>query len=82
MGEVVMDKYNLALESIIKEGAIVNTLSDEEKNKWVSSLPNIAGRWADSAEKRGFPAREILQTYMNAIRENGESPLKNWDKIN
>tara|TARA_B100001250_G_scaffold165213_1_gene142225 strand:+ start:12318 stop:13379 length:1062 start_codon:yes stop_codon:yes gene_type:complete len=82
MGEVVTDRYNFALDSLIKEGAIVNTLSAEEKNKWVSSLPNIAGRWADSAEKRGFPAREILQTYMNAVRESGETPLKNWDKLN
>ncbi|OUU79140.1 MAG: hypothetical protein CBC38_05190 [Gammaproteobacteria bacterium TMED78] len=82
MGEVVNDRYEIALESLVKEGAIITELSPKEKEKWVFALPNIAGRWADSAEKRGFPAREILEIYMEAVRENGETPLINWDKIN
>ncbi len=44
-------------------------------------MPNIAGQWADATEKRGYPARAVLQLYMDAIQERGGAPLRDWDRL-
>jgi hypothetical protein len=62
------------------EGAVVAELPLEEKRRWLDGLPNIALEWAEATEERGFPALEALRDYMNAIRERGAQPLRNWDE--
>ena len=64
------------------ENATVILLSEAEKKKWIDRLPNIAGRWAESAENRGHSARKTLTTYMDSFRARGGQPLRNWDLEN
>lgn len=73
-------RYDEGLERMREEGAIVTSLPVEEKGKWVALLPDIAARWADATEARGFPAREVLNAYMEGIRARGGQPLRDWDK--
>ena len=75
----VMQRYNYAISSMQQENATITTLSDAEKQKWINVLPDIAGRWAESAEKRGHPAKATLSTYMTSFRERGGQPLRDWD---
>ncbi|HEX6998265.1 MAG TPA: C4-dicarboxylate TRAP transporter substrate-binding protein [Gammaproteobacteria bacterium] len=75
----VIARYERGLETLRKEGAIISTLPIEEKRKWVAGLPNIARSWAEATEKRGIPAIEALERYMDAIRKRGATPLRNWD---
>ena len=75
----VMQRYHQALVSMQQEDATVVTLSDIEKQKWIDALPDIAGRWVQSAENRGHPARETLIAYMTAFRARGGQPLRDWD---
>lgn len=76
----VADRYERFLELMKSEGAIVTELPDEERRKWLDGLPNIAGSWAQATARRGIPAPEVLDIYMNAIRERGVTPLRNWDQ--
>ena len=80
MGETVVARYEQALAAVQDEGAIVVTLADDEKRRWITGLPDIAGRWVAAAEQRGHPAGELLRAYMNAFRERGGQPLRDWDR--
>jgi len=73
-------RYENGLAAMAADGAIVTELSEVEKTRWIEQLPNIAGRWADAAEARGYPAREVLEAYMNAIRAAGAQPRRQWDQ--
>jgi len=73
-------RYARGIASMQTEGAIVGELPLEEKRRWLDGMPNIAGHWADATERRGIPAREVLNAYMNAIRARGGRPLRDWDR--
>lgn len=78
----VMERYDQALVTVQKEGAVVTTFDPIEKQKWIDGLPDIGGLWAEATEKRGHPAREVLSAYMEAVRARGYRPLRNWDRPN
>jgi TRAP-type C4-dicarboxylate transport system substrate-binding protein len=77
----VLARYDNALQEMVADGAVVHTLSTEEKMKWLERMPNIAGQWADATERRGPPARKVLSAYMDAVRERGGQPLRDWDRL-
>jgi TRAP-type C4-dicarboxylate transport system substrate-binding protein len=79
MAAEVTQRYDRALAAMADEGAIVSTLSDIERRKWIDGLPDIAGRWAAAAERRGYPARAVLQAFMTEFRNRGGQPLRDWD---
>jgi hypothetical protein len=37
-------------------------------------------RWAEATEARGIPAGDVVRAYMNAVRERGGKPLRDWDR--
>lgn len=73
-------RYETGLAAMLTDGATVSVLPAAEKQRWIEALPNIAGRWADAAEARGYPAREILGIYMDALRARGVQPSRDWDR--
>ena len=50
---------------------------DVERWRSVATLLEAAGL---ATEERGIPAREILETYMDAVRRRGGTPLRDWDR--
>jgi len=74
-------RYRRALEQMQAEGAVVYELPLEERRRWLDGMPNIAGQWAAATEKRGYPANEVIRTYMEAVRERGGTPLRDWDRL-
>jgi len=79
MAAEVKERYDHALAAVQREGAVVTTLSEEEKHKWIDGLPDIAGRWVAAAESRGHPAQAVLSAFMSAFRARGGEPLRDWD---
>jgi TRAP-type C4-dicarboxylate transport system substrate-binding protein len=73
-------RYARGLATMQNEGAIVTPFPDEEKRKWLAGMPNIAMRWAQATEARGIPASAVVRAYMNAVRERGGQPLRDWDR--
>lgn len=48
----------------------------EERQRWASALPDLAGNWvADN----GATARAYLDHYMSTLRVLGADPLRDWD---
>jgi TRAP-type C4-dicarboxylate transport system substrate-binding protein len=75
-------RYERGLTAMQNDGATISTLPLEEKLKWLAGMPNIAMRWAEATERRGIPAGDVVRAYMNAIRERGGKPLRDWDRPN
>lgn len=80
VAEVTAATEAKALGKMIEDGAEVSDLSQAEKEKWIKILPNLAEEWAKDTEKRGFPAKKMLTSFMDAMRERGQKPLRDWDK--
>ncbi len=55
-------------------------LPREEQEKWANAMPNIAKEWAEGVEKEGLPGTKALAAYMDSLRKQGESPVRDWDK--
>ena len=80
--EDVMTRAQTATEEMLERGASQNppvqlvAFPEEEREIWAAMLPNIAGDWV---ERNGPAAAEVLNAYMNAMREAGATPLRDWD---
>ncbi|MFC6672675.1 C4-dicarboxylate TRAP transporter substrate-binding protein [Marinobacterium aestuariivivens] len=86
LGEAVMANYHNGMKTLAEEGARATPpvqildWSREQRLAWINAMPNIAAEWVKENEAKGLPAREVLSAYMNAMREQGVEPLRNWDR--
>ena len=85
LGDTLMQRYESALKTMVEVGARqappvrVTSMSAGERDKWVKSMPNLAADWVKANASKG-PARDIVRTYMDALRARGVKPARNWDK--
>lgn len=85
LGSTLMQRYEAALKSIETQGANqsvpvkVAPMAPGEREKWATTMPNIAADWVKINASRG-PAAQIVQNYMEELRKRGAKPLRNWDK--
>jgi TRAP-type C4-dicarboxylate transport system substrate-binding protein len=85
LGTTLMQRYEGALKTMVEAGAKQGTpvklssLGGGEREKWVHALPNLASDWATANAAKG-PTREIVKTYMDALRARGVKPVRDWDK--
>ncbi|MDF1601256.1 C4-dicarboxylate TRAP transporter substrate-binding protein [Mesorhizobium sp. YIM 152430] len=76
-GAYVTEQANTAIEKMEAEGLVISELPEEEKRKWVESLPNVVGPWL---EANGEAAQTVLKAYFAELRERGVTPLRDWDE--
>ena len=82
------DWYISALETAVQNafkvmgenGATIKEASPEIRAAWASGMDNSAQTWAKDLDARGIPGTEVLTLYMNAMRDAGAKPLRDWDK--
>lgn len=85
LGETLMQRYEGALKTMVERGANqapavrVTNMSGGEREKWVKTMPNLAADWAKANASKG-PAKEVVKTYMEALRKRGVKPARDWDK--
>ncbi len=85
LGETLMQRYEGALKTMVERGANqtpavrLTNLSGGERDKWVQTMPNLAADWAKANASKG-PAKEIVKTYMDALRKRGVKPARDWDR--
>ena len=61
-------------------GATITDASPEMRAAWAAGMDNAAKEWATALDGRGVPGTDILALYMEAMREAGATPLRDWDK--
>jgi TRAP-type C4-dicarboxylate transport system substrate-binding protein len=71
-------RYDASIARMQSEGATVREFPLAEREKWLAAMPDIAGRWIEATERRGYPAGVALRSYMNALRTRGAQPLRDW----
>jgi TRAP-type C4-dicarboxylate transport system substrate-binding protein len=60
-------------------GATVTDATPEMRRAWAEGMENTAREWAERLDAEGRPGSEILSLYMNAMREAGAEPVRDWD---
>ncbi len=82
VADEVIARYEQALARMRADGATIAELPLEERRKWLDGMPDIATRWAQATERRGIPAGDVVRAYMQAVRDRGGRPLRDWDRPN
>jgi len=85
---IMLKKYSggsIALEKkfggiMAKKGLKIAGFPESERRRWAMKLPNLPQQWAANWEKKGLPAKKILQAYLDGLRAGGEKLARNWDK--
>jgi len=85
--DVAQEWYVSALEEAVetsfsvmaKNGATITDASDEMRSEWAAGMDNVARDWAAGLDEKGIPGSDILSLYMNAMRDAGSTPLRDWD---
>ncbi len=81
IGKAALAEADDAIKQYKKLGGKITSLSEADKKKWADLMPNIAMNLAEDVEKKnGYPAKEMLSAYMDALRKAGEKPVRDWDK--
>ena len=75
--EQMSERIATAKREMVARGAVVSTLPETERQRWIRGLPNLARTWAESS---GPASREVLNAYFAAIRAAGQTPGRNWDR--
>lgn len=85
LGATLMERYESALKKMADAGAgqsnpvKVVALPDAERAKWIKTMPNLAADWVKNNQAKG-PAKDIVKSYMDALRKRGVKPERDWDK--
>ena len=68
------------IEACKEQGGTIIEFSQEERERWAAALPNIAQEWAAAADAAGQPGTEVLNAYMEIMRENDQPIMRQWDQ--
>ncbi len=70
----------LAYAKMGEAGATIKDAPDSLRAAWAETMPNAAKVWAEGLDKQGKHGTAILTEYMDEMRANGATPLRNWDQ--
>ncbi|MEM9640076.1 MAG: C4-dicarboxylate TRAP transporter substrate-binding protein [Pseudomonadota bacterium] len=73
------DAVQTSFKVMGENGATITVAGDEMRAAWVAGMDNVAKTWAEELDATGVPGSEVLSLYMNALRDAGAVPLRDWD---
>jgi len=80
VSKVVMKRATAAYKNFEEKGGTIVNLSQEQRQTWADTMPNVAQDWANGLEAKGIPAKAVLGAYMDTMRANNQDILRQWDK--
>ncbi|MEZ5666015.1 MAG: C4-dicarboxylate TRAP transporter substrate-binding protein [Alphaproteobacteria bacterium] len=84
-GADMVERHEFALNKMVELGAgqtppvTIIPMPQEQRAAWVGLLPNLAAEWAAPLDDQGLPASDFMRQYMQALRDRGETPVRDWD---
>ncbi|MEP3280489.1 MAG: C4-dicarboxylate TRAP transporter substrate-binding protein [Stappiaceae bacterium] len=69
-----------AFEKMGEQGATITDASEDMRKGWAAGMDNAAKAWATGLDERSLPGTEVLSHYMDQMRAQGATPLRDWDK--
>lgn len=67
-----------AMAAIAPDADHLYVLPEAERARWAAALPDIAGTWAAAADAEGLPGTEVLNAYMQSLRDAGVALGRDW----
>lgn len=67
-----------AREVFAEQGGVIVPVTEDKRRRWASKLPDLAGDWVRTMEEAGLPGREILEDYMQIMRDNEQPIMRRW----
>ena len=64
----------------VEQGGTIIPVSAAQRRAWAQRLPDLAGAWVESMNKKGLPGKQILDDYMKAMRDNQQPIMRDWDQ--
>ncbi|EAQ03509.1 hypothetical protein OB2597_02777 [Pseudooceanicola batsensis HTCC2597] len=71
-------RVQAAFKTMEEGGATIATLPAEERQKWAQALPDIAGDWARNLDGQGLAGSEVVNTYMQRLKDAGVDLPRDW----
>jgi len=71
-------RVTAAMAAIAPDADHLTVLSDAERTRWATALPDIAGTWAAAADAAGLPGTEVLGAYVAALQAAGADLGRDW----
>ena len=75
---IAMDRAEASRQAYIDGGGTIVVMSQEERQAWADSMPNIAAEWARDLDATGAPGSAMLVAYMGKLAAAGFAPLRDW----
>ena len=75
---IAMDRAAETIEAFKAGGGTVVEMSDEARQAWADSTPNIAVDWAKKLDSTGAPGSYMLKSYIGKLKDAGFTPLRDW----
>ncbi|MEM6462978.1 MAG: C4-dicarboxylate TRAP transporter substrate-binding protein [Pseudomonadota bacterium] len=69
-----------SLEAMAANGATITEVSPDFRTQWAAGMDNVAKEWAAQLDSEGKPGTDVLKVYMDAMRNAGATPIRNWDQ--
>lgn len=69
-----------ALDTIRANKGTVAAMAAPERARLAKAVDNPTKAWIETATKAGFPARDVLKAYMDAVRREGGAFARDWDR--
>jgi TRAP-type C4-dicarboxylate transport system substrate-binding protein len=73
-------RIEASMAALAEGGGTVTELSPEERARWANALPQVADAWASDADGRGLAGSEVLEAYINALKEAGVDLPRDWSE--
>jgi TRAP-type C4-dicarboxylate transport system substrate-binding protein len=67
-----------AIKMMEKAGATIIALPPEERKRWAHKLPPLAAEWANQMQSKGLPGKQVVETYMGALRKRDVQLVRDW----
>lgn len=69
--QTVSKHRDIALEKFAQEGHEFFELTEEEKASWIEKTLPITDKWIQDMEKKGYPAKDMVETAQAAVQSQG-----------
>ena len=64
----------------VEAGGTIIPVSQADRRAWAQRLPDLAGAWVESMNKKGLPGKQILDDYMRTMRNNQQPIMRDWER--
>jgi TRAP-type C4-dicarboxylate transport system substrate-binding protein len=75
---IAMDRAQASAEAYVADGGTIVEMDPAERKAWAEAMPNIAAEWAVTLDETGEPGSEMLQAYMQKLKDAGFEPVRDW----